>query len=119
MKVGLHQGSALSPFLFAIMMDVKKDAPWDMMLAGGVVLRRQDREELEVSLEKWRKFLEERGLKVSRKVTEYLQAGGAEQETVYIPEEKVKKVDHFKYLRTVVIVDGSCEEEVRRRVQAR
>ena len=30
----------------------------------------------------------------------------------------MQKVDHFKYLGTVVSADGSCEEEVRRRVQA-
>ena len=31
----------------------------------------------------------------------------------------MKKVDHFKYLSTIVSADGSCEEKVRRRVQAR
>ena len=122
-KVGLHQGSALSPFLFAIIMDmltkdVRKDAPWDMMFADDVVLCREDREELEASLERWRKVIEERGLKVSRQKTEYLQAGGVKQGTVHIQGEKVKKVDHFKYLGTVMSADGSCEEEVRRRLQA-
>ena len=37
---------------------------------------------------------------------------------VYMQGETVKKVDHFKYLGLVVSADGSCEEEVRRRVQA-
>ena len=49
---------------------------------------------------------------------EYLQAGGAEQGTVYIQGETVKKVDHFKYLGIVVSADRSCKEEVRRRIQA-
>ena len=90
-RVGLHQGSALSPFLFAIIMDVltkdvRKEAPWDMMFADDIVLCREDKDELEVSLERWRKAFEERGLKVSRNKTEYLQAGGIEQGTVYIQE---------------------------------
>ena len=89
-----------------------------MMFADDIVMCREGRKETEVSLEGWRKVLEERGLKVSRKKTEYLQAGGAEEGTVYIHGDKVKKVDHFKYLGTVVSADGSCEEEVRRRVQA-
>ena len=55
---------------------------------------------------------------MSRKKTEYLQAGGAQQGTVYIQGETVKKVDHFKYLGVVVSADWSCEEEVRRRMQA-
>ena len=43
MEVGLHQGSAFSPFLFAIMMDsltenIRKEAPWQMMFADDVVL---------------------------------------------------------------------------------
>ena len=38
-EVGLHQGSALSPFLFAIVMDqvtdeVGQESPWIMMFAG-------------------------------------------------------------------------------------
>ena len=122
-RVGLHQGSALSPFLFAIIMDVltkdvRKEAPWDIMFADDVVLCREDKEELEVSLERWRKIFEERGLRVSRKKTEYLQAEGAKKGTVFIQGETVKKVDHFKYLGVVVSADGSCEEEVRRRMQA-
>ena len=97
---------------------MRKEAPWDMIFADDVVLCREDKEELEVSLERWRKVFEERGLRVSRKKTEYLQAGGAEQGTVYIQGETVKKVDHFKYLGVVVSADGSCEEDVRRRMQA-
>ena len=47
-KVGveLHQGSALSLFLFAIIMDkltedIRKDAPWDMLFVDEIVLSRQ------------------------------------------------------------------------------
>ena len=49
--VGLHQGSALSPFLFVIIMDrltedIRKDAPWDMLFADDIVLCRQNHREL-------------------------------------------------------------------------
>ena len=45
--VGLHQGSALSPFLFVVIMDrltenIRKDAPWDMLFADDIVLCRQN-----------------------------------------------------------------------------
>ena len=80
-KVGveLHQGSAFSPFLFAIIMDklmedIRKDAPWDMLFADDIVLPRQNHGKLKDDLEIWRNALERRGLKVSRSMTEYLKA---------------------------------------------
>ena len=78
--VGLHQGSALIPFLFAIIIDrltksIRKDAPWDMLFADDIVLCRQNHRELEEDLEIWRNALERRGLKVSRSKTEYLRVG--------------------------------------------
>ena len=47
-KVGLHQGSAFSPFLFNIIMDVltegvRKELPWQMMFADDVVLCAEER----------------------------------------------------------------------------
>ena len=49
-KVGLHQGLALSPFLFNIIMDVlaeeiRKESPWQMMFADDVVLCAEERRE--------------------------------------------------------------------------
>jgi len=69
-NVGLHEGLAFRPCLFAIIMsmltkDVRKDSPLDMTFVDGVVLCREDRQELEASLERWKKVLEGRGLKVS------------------------------------------------------
>ena len=55
--VGLHQGSALSPFLFAIIMeklteDISEGAPWKMLFADDIVLSREGKRELEESLER-------------------------------------------------------------------
>ena len=54
--VGLYQGSALSLFIFAIIMDkltedIRKDAPWDMLFADDIVLSRQNCRGLEDDLE--------------------------------------------------------------------
>ena len=69
-EVRLHQGSTLSPFLFAIIMDsltenCRKGAPWQMMFADDVVLCARDKQELEEDLERWRDALEKRGMKIS------------------------------------------------------
>ncbi|KAK3557964.1 hypothetical protein QTP86_005212 [Hemibagrus guttatus] len=68
-EVGLHQGSALSPFLFAIVMDqlseeVRQESPWTMMFADDIVICSESREQVEENLERWRFALERRGMKV-------------------------------------------------------
>ena len=75
-KVGLHQGSALSPSLCAVVMahltgEMRNEAPWSMMFADDIVLVRESREEIEQDLERWRTSLERRGMKVRRTKTEY------------------------------------------------
>ncbi|KAK3512523.1 hypothetical protein QTP70_015648 [Hemibagrus guttatus] len=49
-EVGLHQGLALSPFLFAIVMDqlseeVRQESPWTMMFADDIVICSESREQ--------------------------------------------------------------------------
>ncbi|KAK3550571.1 hypothetical protein QTP70_000048 [Hemibagrus guttatus] len=58
-EVGLHQGSALSPFLFAIVMDqlseeVRQESPWTIMFADDIVICSESREQVEENLERWR-----------------------------------------------------------------
>ncbi|KAK3542303.1 hypothetical protein QTP86_021959, partial [Hemibagrus guttatus] len=67
-EVGLHQGSALSPILFAIVMDqlseeVRQESPWTMMFADDIVICSESREQVEENLERWRFALERRGMK--------------------------------------------------------
>ncbi|KAK3522867.1 hypothetical protein QTP86_005681 [Hemibagrus guttatus] len=76
-EVGLHQGSALSPFLFALVMDqlseeVRQESPWTMMFADDIVICSESRDQVEENLERWRFVLERRGMKVSRSKTEYM-----------------------------------------------
>ena len=76
-EVGLHQGSALSPFLFAIVMErftdeVRQELPWTMMFADDIVICGESRMQVEESLEQWRYALERRGMKVSRREIEYM-----------------------------------------------
>ncbi|KAK3571021.1 hypothetical protein QTP86_000471 [Hemibagrus guttatus] len=64
-EVGLHQGLALSPFLFAIVMDqlseeVRQESPWTMMFADDIVICSESREQVEENLERWRFALERR-----------------------------------------------------------
>ncbi|KAK3515337.1 hypothetical protein QTP70_017194, partial [Hemibagrus guttatus] len=123
-EVGLHQGSALSPFLFAIVMDqlseeVRQESPWTMMFADDIVICSENREQVEENLERWRFALERRGMKVSRSKTEYMCVNEREGSgTVRLQGEEVKKVEEFKYLGSTVQSNGECGKEVKKRVQA-
>ena len=77
----MHQESALSPFLFAVIMDrltdeVRREPPWTMLFADDIVICEETREEVEWKLESWRYALEVREMKVSRSKTKYLCING-------------------------------------------
>ncbi|KAK3529062.1 hypothetical protein QTP70_015105 [Hemibagrus guttatus] len=116
-EVGLHQGSALSPFLFAIVMDqlseeVRQESPWTMMFADDIVICSESREQVEENLERWRFALERRGMKASRSKTEYMCVNEREGSgTVRLQGEEVKKVQEFKYLGSTVQSNGECGKE--------
>ncbi|KAK3543883.1 hypothetical protein QTP70_030155, partial [Hemibagrus guttatus] len=117
-EVGLHQGSALSPFLFAIVMDqlseeVRQESPWTMMFADDIVICSESREQVEENLERWRFALERRGMKVSRSKTKYMCVNEMEGSgTVRLQGEEVKKVQEFKYLGSTVQSNGECGKEI-------
>ncbi|KAL6495708.1 hypothetical protein OROGR_030271 [Orobanche gracilis] len=71
--IGVHQGSALSPFLFAIVMDeltrgIQNDVPWCMMFADDIVLIDETKDGVQQKLELWRDTLEARGFRLSRRM---------------------------------------------------
>ena len=123
-KVGLHQGSALSPFLFAVIMDrltdeVRREPLWTMLFADDIVICEETREDVERRLESWRCTLERRGMKVNRPKTKYLCINGEnDKETVKMEDTKEPGVKEFKYLGSTVQESGICEREIKKRVQA-
>ena len=64
-KLGLCQGSALNPFLFAVIMDrltdeVRREPPWTMLFADDIVICEETKGEVERRLETWRYALEKK-----------------------------------------------------------
>ncbi|GJN13331.1 hypothetical protein PR202_gb00023 [Eleusine coracana subsp. coracana] len=77
-KIGLHQGSVLSPYLFALVMDevtreIQSDVPWCMLFADDVVLVDESRDGVNRKLEPWRHTLECKGFRLSRAKTDLLE----------------------------------------------
>ena len=117
-KVRLHQGSKLSPFLFAVIIDrltdeVRREPPWTMLFADDIVICEETREEVERRLESCRYALERRGMKISWTKIEYLCINrGNDKETLKMEDTKVQRVKEFKYLGSTVQESGICEREV-------
>ena len=65
-NIGIHQGSALSPYLFALVMDevtmdIQCEILWCMLFADDVVLVDESRAGVNRKLELWRRTLESKG----------------------------------------------------------
>ena len=66
-KVGLHRGSSLGPFIFMVIMEkisksIWETVPWCMLFADNIVLVVETKEEANSKLEEWRAVLEDRGV---------------------------------------------------------
>ena len=58
-KVGVRQGSVLSPLLFVAVMEVvtrkvREGLPWELLYADDLVLVTQSREELREKVQQWK-----------------------------------------------------------------
>ncbi|ONM02098.1 Retrovirus-related Pol polyprotein LINE-1 [Zea mays] len=126
-NIGLHQGSALSPYLFALVIDeVTRDIqgvlPWCMLFADDVVLIEESRSGVSQKLELWRQTLEAKGFRLSRSKTEYMKcdfsAMGYEDGDVSLDGQVVPKKDTFRYLGSMLQKEGDIDEDVSHRIKA-
>ena len=78
-NIGLDQGSALSPYLFALVMDevtitrdIQGEIPCCMLFVDDVVPVDESRAGVNRKLELWRRMLESKGFRLSSTKTEYM-----------------------------------------------
>ena len=117
--VGVHQGSALSPFIFIIVMDTltdngRKRALESMIFADDLVLCGKERKGVEDQLVGWRRSLEDYRLKVCREKTEYLglQAGHGDDGEIYLRGVRLEWVREFKYLGFTLHEDSTINNQM-------
>ena len=115
LKIGLHQGSALSPYIFALVMDevtrdIQGEIPWCMLFADDVVLIDESRIGVDRQLELWRQTLESKGFRLSRIKTEYMRCefSGVRSDDgdVTLAGQVVPGKDTFRYLGSMLQSDG-------------
>uniref|UniRef100_A0A8I6Y6K2 Reverse transcriptase domain-containing protein n=1 Tax=Hordeum vulgare subsp. vulgare TaxID=112509 RepID=A0A8I6Y6K2_HORVV len=114
-RIGLHQGSALSPYLFDLVMDevtrdIQGDIPWCILFADDVVLVDDSRTGVNRKLEFWRRTLESKGFRLSRTKTEYMRCSFSatrhEDGEVSLGGQVVPERDTFRYLGSMLQKDG-------------
>nr|GEU53273.1 ataxia telangiectasia mutated family protein [Tanacetum cinerariifolium] len=121
--VWLHQGSTISPYLFALILGelsrgIQEDIPWCLIFADDIVLVSESAEGLNTRLENWRKVLEDNGLRVSREKTEYLRCDFGigeialnEEVDIRIGEKILQPKDSFRYLGSMLHKSGRIDED--------
>ena len=89
-----------------------------MLFADDIVLCITRRDHVERKLEELRRAIEERGLKISRRKTEYLGCNEHQDADIQLQGETVKRVKTFTYLGSTLADDGELDAEVIHRVQS-
>ena len=95
----------------------QRAAPWCMLFADDIVRCSTRRDHVERKLEEWRTAMEERGLKISRRKTEY-RCNEHQDAEIQLQGEPLKRVKTFTYLGSTLAEDGELDAEVTHRVQS-
>ena len=124
-NIGLRKGSALSPLLFILVMELisrkisTKDALRKIMYADDLVIVAENREELQGALEEWNDMYKKHGLKMNLDKTEVMRVGKQREElNIRLEEKDIKLVNNCVYLGGNISENGRVDVEVRCRIQA-
>ena len=79
-RVGVHQGSVLSPLMFIIVLEAlsrefREGMPMELLYADDLVLMSESEELLMDKLRKWKNGMEAKGLRVNAGKTKVMQLG--------------------------------------------
>jgi hypothetical protein len=124
-NIGLYQGSALSPHLFALVMDeVIRDKqcgiPWCILFADDVVLVDESRTGVDQKLELWRRTLATKDFRLSKSKTESMKcdfSATTQEGDVRLDCQVVPKKDTFHYLGSMLQKNVDIDEDVSHKIK--
>ena len=119
--IGFHQGSALSPFLFIMLVDkisqdVRTELPWELLYADDLAIIDISSTDTQNRLEPWQKVLTDNSLKINVAKTEHLSTR-ENPLPMKVNGEELNNVDHFEYLGSVIGKDDTIDSDVDLRVR--
>ena len=126
-EVSLHQGSALNPLSFVIVLDVisqecRTGLLWEMLLADDLAITAKTEKDLQNQLQNWQRSLEQKGMKMNVKKTVSMTSGKSKtKRKINIKDTggaTLSQVEDFVYLGSTVDSNGGSEKAVRERVKA-
>ena len=124
-NVGVHQGSALSPFLFLVVLDtlsreLRDEELWEMLFADDLIIIAETLDQLQERYLAWEDKLEGGGAKVNTDKTEIMVSRrGMREEAIMLAGngQELKQVASFRYLGAVITEEGGTEEAVKLRIK--
>ena len=120
--IGLHKGPALSPFLFAMLVDtihqdVRTELAWELLCADDLAIIDITSTYTKNRLGSWQKVLTNNGMKINVAKTDHLSTR-ENPLPMKLNGEELKNVYHFKCLGSVIDKDGAIDRDVDLRMQA-
>ena len=125
-KVGVHQGSVLSPLLFIVVLDyllegkVTDPKVHQLFFADDGAIISDDQTSLQRALDVWVDVLEGNGYRISQKKTEYLCCPFSDPlrpiPDIYLNGKVLPKCEKFKYLGSMINSEGTCDDDINHRV---
>ena len=122
-KVGLNQGSVMSPVLFTFIVDTisegaRRPLPKDLLFADDLAVLAASEEKLQERVVQWQENQENKGLRVNSKKTDVMVSRklGKKVQIKDRNNVELKQVGEFCYLGTVIEKKGRYSKTVRARI---
>ena len=107
-RIGLHQGSALSPYLFNLVLDalttsIQEEIPKCMFFVDDIAILGDSKVEINWKLELWRRTLESKCFRISKSKTEYMHCSFSYRQVhedieIKLGDHVIQQVNKFRYL---------------------